>query len=105
MNSGDGIDYHQRFSENIGDLIEVKLFKDPMLLPSHKKNSKTYCLAKCRISSSEKLGSLLSCMRACLKKREMSKMATLLKGQLLQDTLELMERRGGPDAFINIKYE
>jgi len=42
LNSGDGIDYHQRFSENIGDLIE--------------------------------------------------------------DTLELMERRGGPDAFINIKY-
>ena len=24
MNSGDGIDYHQRFSENIGDLIEVR---------------------------------------------------------------------------------
>ena len=23
--------------------------------------------------------------------------------QFLQDTLELMERRGGPDAFINIK--
>ena len=23
--------------------------------------------------------------------------------QILQDTLELMERRGGPDAFINIK--
>ena len=23
MNSGDGIDYHQRYSENIGDLIEV----------------------------------------------------------------------------------
>ena len=40
MNSGDGIDYHQRFSENIGDLIEVKLFKDPMLLPSHKKTVK-----------------------------------------------------------------
>jgi len=37
VNSGDGIDYHQRFSENIGDLIEVKLFKDPMLLPSNKK--------------------------------------------------------------------
>jgi hypothetical protein len=42
LNSGDGIDYHQRFGENIGDLI--------------------------------------------------------------QDTLELLERRGGPDAFINIKY-
>ena len=25
MNSGDGIDYHQRFSENIGDLIEVNI--------------------------------------------------------------------------------
>ena len=42
MNIGDGIDYHQRFSENVGDLI--------------------------------------------------------------QDTLELLEKRGGPDAFINIKY-
>ena len=55
MNSGDGIDYHQRFSENIGDLIEVKLFKDQMLLPPHKKNSKTYWLAKSRISSSENI--------------------------------------------------
>lgn len=26
VNSGDGIDYHQRFSENIGDLIEVNNF-------------------------------------------------------------------------------
>ena len=42
MNCGDGIDYHQRFQENIGDLI--------------------------------------------------------------QDTLEILEKRGGPDAFINIKY-
>ena len=42
VNIGDGIDYHQRFSENVGDLI--------------------------------------------------------------QDTLELLEKRGGPDAFINIKY-
>ena len=42
MNSGDGIDYHQRFHENLGDLI--------------------------------------------------------------QETLELLEKRGGPDAFINIKY-
>ena len=25
MNSGDGIDYHQRFSENIGDLIQVRV--------------------------------------------------------------------------------
>ena len=25
MNSGDGIDYHQRFGENIGDLIQVGL--------------------------------------------------------------------------------
>ena len=25
VNSGDGIDYHQRFSENIGDLIEVRV--------------------------------------------------------------------------------
>ena len=25
VNSGDGIDYHQRFSENIGDLIEVNI--------------------------------------------------------------------------------
>jgi len=23
VNSGDGIDYHQRFGENIGDLIQV----------------------------------------------------------------------------------
>ena len=23
---------------------------------------------------------------------------------LLQDTLELLEKRGGPDSFINIKY-
>ncbi|XP_071750229.1 LOW QUALITY PROTEIN: parkin coregulated gene protein homolog [Lepeophtheirus salmonis] len=42
VNIGDSIDYHQRFEENLGDLI--------------------------------------------------------------QETLELMERRGGPDAFINIKY-
>lgn len=42
INSGDGIDYHQRFHENVGDLI--------------------------------------------------------------QETLEILERRGGPDAFINIKY-
>ncbi|XP_059083564.1 parkin coregulated gene protein homolog [Tigriopus californicus] len=42
LNSGDGIDYHQRFHENIGDLI--------------------------------------------------------------QETLEILEKRGGPDAFINIKY-
>ena len=42
MNSGDGIDYHQRYEENLGDLI--------------------------------------------------------------QSTLELLEKRGGPDAFINIKY-
>ena len=42
VNSGDGIDYHQRFHENIGDLI--------------------------------------------------------------QETLEVLEKRGGPDAFINIKY-
>ena len=42
VNSGDGIDYHQRFHENVGDLI--------------------------------------------------------------QETLEILERRGGPDAFINIKY-
>ena len=42
VNSGDGIDYHQRFQENVGDLI--------------------------------------------------------------QETLEILERRGGPDAFINIKY-
>ena len=25
MNTGDGIDYHQRFGENIGDLIQVHL--------------------------------------------------------------------------------
>jgi len=25
VNSGDGIDYHQRFGENIGDLIQVGL--------------------------------------------------------------------------------
>ena len=42
MNVGDGIDYHQRFHENVGDLI--------------------------------------------------------------QETLEVLEKRGGPDAFINIKY-
>jgi len=42
LNIGDGIDYHQRHTENVGDLI--------------------------------------------------------------QETLELMEKRGGPDAFINIKY-
>lgn len=42
LNTGDGIDYHQRFHENIGDLI--------------------------------------------------------------QETLEILEKRGGPDAFINIKY-
>ena len=42
VNTGDGIDYHQRFQENIGDLI--------------------------------------------------------------QETLEILEKRGGPDAFINIKY-
>ena len=42
VNVGDGIDYHQRFHENVGDLI--------------------------------------------------------------QDTLEVLEKRGGPDAFINIKY-
>ena len=41
LNSGDGIDYHQRYQENVGDLI--------------------------------------------------------------QDTLEVLEKRGGPDAFINIK--
>ena len=27
VNIGDGIDYHQRFSENVGDLIQVKSFK------------------------------------------------------------------------------
>ena len=42
VNTGDGIDYHQRYQENIGDLI--------------------------------------------------------------QETLEILEKRGGPDAFINIKY-
>ena len=42
VNVGDGIDYHQRFHENVGDLI--------------------------------------------------------------QETLEVLEKRGGPDAFINIKY-
>ena len=42
VNTGDGIDYHQRFQENIGDLI--------------------------------------------------------------QEPLEILEKRGGPDAFINIKY-
>ena len=42
VNTGDGIDYHQRHQENIGDLI--------------------------------------------------------------QETLEILEKRGGPDAFINIKY-
>ena len=42
VNIGEKIDYHQRFHENIGDLI--------------------------------------------------------------QDTLEVLEKRGGPDAFINIKY-
>jgi hypothetical protein len=42
VNYGDGIDYHQRFDENVGDLIE--------------------------------------------------------------ETLQLLERRGGADAFINIKY-
>jgi len=42
LNTGDGIDYHQRYQENIGDLI--------------------------------------------------------------QETLEILEKRGGPDAFINIKY-
>lgn len=42
MNSGDGIDYHQRFDENVGDLI--------------------------------------------------------------RETLEILEKRGGPHAFINIKY-
>ena len=42
VNIGERIDYHQRFHENIGDLI--------------------------------------------------------------QDTLEVLEKRGGPDAFINIKY-
>ena len=25
-------------------------------------------------------------------------------GELIQETLELFEKRGGPDAFINIKY-
>jgi hypothetical protein len=42
VNVGDSIDYHQRFHENVGDLI--------------------------------------------------------------QETLEVLEKRGGPDAFINIKY-
>ena len=42
LNTGDGIDYHQRYHENVGDLI--------------------------------------------------------------QETLEILEKRGGPDAFINIKY-
>ena len=36
-----------------------------------------------------------------------SLVATLNQGffQLFQETLELMEKRGGPDAFINIKYD
>ena len=25
-------------------------------------------------------------------------------GDLIQETLEVLEKRGGPDAFINIKY-
>ena len=29
MNIGDGIDYHQRHTENVGDLIQVKFIKTP----------------------------------------------------------------------------
>ena len=60
MNSGDGIDYHQRFSENVGDLIQVR--------PPHCQSDVHHILV------------------------------------LFQDTLELLEKRGGPDSFINIKY-
>ena len=58
MNIGDGIDYHQRHTENVGDLIQVRLnLSRTELIDPHP-----------------------------------------------QETLELLEKRGGPDAFINIKY-